>query len=82
MSENDMTAPTNPYADWPLHHLLFVKLRDGGGGAANLAQGVADLHGISVDELKAYCRQAGDEWLARDGALTEINQPVYDWAKR
>ena len=34
MSENDMTAPTNPYADWPLHHLLFVKLRDGGGGAA------------------------------------------------
>lgn len=82
MSENDMSAPKNPFSDWPLHHLLFVKLRDGGEGAANLAQGVADLHGISVDELKAHCRQAGDEWIARDGGLTEINQPVYDWAKR
>lgn len=81
MSENDMSAPNNPYADWPLHHLLFVSVRDGG-GPVQAAHGVAELHGITLDELKAHCRQAGDEWLARDGSLTEINQPVYDWAKR
>lgn len=53
MSENDMTAPTNPFEGLPLHHLLFLKIRDGGG--AKVAHGVAEQHGISVDELKALC---------------------------
>jgi hypothetical protein len=74
-----MPDPRNPYADWPLHHLLFVKVRDGG-GPHQVAHGVAELHGITLDELKAECRKTGEEWLARDGALDQINQPVYDWA--
>ncbi|MHC8346734.1 hypothetical protein [Pseudomonas sp. RT6P73] len=81
MDETEMSAPNNPFADRPLHHLLFVKLRNGGWGPASLAPGVADRHGISVEELKAHCRLTGEEWLARDGALTEAGQRVYDWAK-
>ena len=74
-----MTDTHNPYADWPIHHLLFVKVRDGGGPSA-VAHGVAELYGITLDELKAECRKTGDEWLARDGSLNQINQRVYDWA--
>ncbi|CZT26422.1 hypothetical protein [Pseudomonas cerasi] len=70
----------NPYADWPLHHLVFVKVRDGGGPAA-IAHSVAQVHGIRVDELKALCRKTGDEWIARDGTLDPINQAVYIWAQ-
>lgn len=80
MSENDMTAPTNPFEGLPLHHLLFLKIRDGGG--LNVAHGVAGLHRITVDELKAYCRKAGDELIAERGALQVYEQPVYDWAKK
>jgi hypothetical protein len=76
-----MTAPNNPYADWPLHHLLFVKVRDGG-GPVKVAPGVAELHGITLDELKAACRKTAEEWLARDGELAQENKPVYDWALR
>ncbi|HHM0560666.1 TPA: hypothetical protein ACRDQR_006089 [Pseudomonas aeruginosa] len=75
-----MTDPRNPYADWPQHHLLFVKVRDGG-GPARAAHGVAEVHGITLDELKAECRKTGEEWLARDGELDSINAPVYEWAR-
>ncbi|MNE91510.1 hypothetical protein D3C80_1891360 [compost metagenome] len=40
-----MSDPRNPYSDWPLLHMLFVKVRDGG-GPAKVAHGVAKLHGI------------------------------------
>jgi hypothetical protein len=79
MSDTDMNAPINPYQDWPLHHLLFVKVRDGG-GPASIAEGVADLHGITLADLKSQCRKTAEEWLARDGKLAAENQPVYDWA--
>lgn len=79
MSENDMTAPTNPFEGLPLHHLLFLKIRDGGGPTA--AHGVAELHGITVEELKAHCRKAGEELIAERGELLVYEQPVYDWAK-
>lgn len=74
-----MTDPRNPYADWPLHHQLLVKVRDGG-DPAMVAHEVAELHGITLDELKAECRKTAEEWLARDGELDSINQPVYAWA--
>lgn len=77
-----MTAPNNPYANWPKHHLMFVALRDGGDAPENLAQSVAIFNGISVEELKAQCRRTGEEWIARDGGLSEVNLRVYDWAKR
>ena len=76
-----MTAPDNLYANWPLHHLMFVALRDGGDSPEHLAPSVAAFHGISVEELKAHCRRTGEEWIARDGGLGEVNQHVYDWAK-
>ncbi len=76
-----MTDNNNPYADWPSHHLLFVKVRDGG-GPEKVAHGVAEVHGITIEELKAECRKTGEEWLARDGELDLINQRVYDWALR
>lgn len=76
-----MSAASNPYANWPLHHLMFVALRDGGDTPANLAEGLAAIHGISVEELKVQCRRTGEEWISRDGGLSEINQRVYAWAK-
>ncbi|CAI8808647.1 hypothetical protein [Pseudomonas zeae] len=75
-----MTAPTNPYEGMPLYHLLFLKLRDGGGACA-CASAVAELHGISVEELKAYCRLAATELIAERGQLLQCEEVVYDWAK-
>lgn len=79
MSENNMTEPTNPFEGLPLHHLLFLKIRDGGG--PKVAHGVAELHGISVDELKAQFRKAGEEILAERGEFLVYERPVVDWAK-
>lgn len=78
MSDTDMTSPTDPLADLPLHQLLFLKIRDGGG--PQVASGVADLHGLTVDEVKAHCQQAGDEILTKR-PLQVYEQSVYDWAK-
>ncbi|CAI8982434.1 DUF2513 domain-containing protein [Pseudomonas zeae] len=80
MNETEMNTSENPLAHRPLHHLLFVKLRNGARGPVHLALSVADRHGISVEQLKAHCRLTGEEWLARDGVLTESSQRVYEWA--
>ncbi|MBD9653566.1 hypothetical protein IB239_01910 [Pseudomonas sp. PDM12] len=74
-----MQPPSNPYADWPLHHLLFVKVRDGG-GPAKIAHSVAELHKITIEQLKAECRKTGDEWLAAGEELEAPDQRVYEWA--
>lgn len=79
MSENDMTAPTARLEDLPLHQLLFLKLRDGG-GAAKVAPGVAELHGITIDELKAHCLKAADE-IRQERPLEVYEEPVVAWAK-
>jgi hypothetical protein len=76
-----MNATRNSNADWQLRHVMFVALRDGGDSPAKLAASLAAMHGISVEELKEQCRQTGEEWIARDGGLSEINQHVYNWAK-
>jgi len=76
-----MIPPLNAFATWPKHHLMFVTLRDGGETLAKLALAVAAIHGISVEELKAQCRRTGEEWITRDGGLSEINQRVYAWAQ-
>lgn len=75
-----MTDSRNPYADWPRHVYLFVCVRDGG-GIVQSAHSVAELHGISIDELKAECRRAGEELIAQDGQLGLPEQRVYDWAR-
>lgn len=71
--------PANPFEGLPLHHLLFLKIRDGG-GAHKAAHGVAELHGITIDELKAACRLAGDELIEERGHLLVYEKPVYEWA--
>lgn len=74
-----MTHNQNPYADWPRHHYLFVCVRDGG-GIVQAAHSVAELHGLSLDELKAQCRRAGEDFIAEAGKLNLPDQRVYDWA--
>ncbi|MHC8346733.1 hypothetical protein [Pseudomonas sp. RT6P73] len=81
MSETSGSTADISVDEWPLPHLLFVKLRNSGKGPASLAPGVAARHGLSVEELKAHCCLTGEQWLARDGALSESSQRVYDWAK-
>lgn len=67
------------FASLPLHHQLFIKLRDGGG--LHQANSIADLHNISIDELKAHCRRAGEELIQERGNLLVYEEPVYSWAK-
>lgn len=74
-----MTDSNNPYADWPRHHYLFVCVRDGG-GVVKTAHAVAQLHGLSIDELKAECRKAGEEFIAEAGKLEQPELRVYEWA--
>lgn len=76
MSENQSS---NPFADLPLHHLLFLKLRDGG-GAAKVAPGVAELHGISIQDLKEHCQRAAEE-IAAERPLEVYEIPVLNWAR-
>jgi len=80
MTDTETSAPKKPFEDLPLHHLLFIKLRDGG-GAAKVAPGVAEMHGITLDELKAQCRVAADELIAERGHLLVYEEPVLAWAK-
>lgn len=49
MTDTGTSAPKNPFEDLPLHRLLFLKLRDVG-DSAKVAPGVAEIHGITLDE--------------------------------
>lgn len=73
---------SNSFAKLPLHHQLFLKVRDGGGSAR--APGIAELHEITVEELKAHCRQAGKELIAEKKANNQELEPyeitVINWA--
>lgn len=42
----------NAFASLPLHHPLFVRVRDGGG--LHRASSAANLHNISIGELKPH----------------------------
>lgn len=75
-----MNDPQNPVAGLPLHHIQFLAVRDGG-GPQKVAHGVAELHGLTLEELKANCRRAAEELIQERGALLEYEQPVYDWAR-
>ncbi|MNV17248.1 hypothetical protein D3C71_1080320 [compost metagenome] len=72
-----MQPNKNPYEGMPLHQYLFLCVRDGGLGART---SVAELHGITVDELKAHCKRAGEEILAERGEFLVYEKPVYEWA--
>lgn len=62
--------------EMPLHQYLFLCVRDGGRAARS---GVAEVHGITVDELKAHCKRAGEEILA-EREFAAYEKPVYEWA--
>lgn len=77
MTDTETSAPRNLLEDLPLYHLLFPKQRDGG-GAAKVAPGVAEMHGITLDELKPLCRVAAEELITERGHLLVYAEPVLD----
>jgi hypothetical protein len=81
MNDPQVDTPDNPLADRPLHHLLFVKLRNSALLPGLAAPAVAARHALTMDEVKAHCRVAAEAWRAREGALDDNGQRVYDWAR-
>lgn len=74
-----MPQHIEPYFGWPRHVYLFVCVRDGG-GVEKTAAAVAQLHDISIEQLKAECKRAGDEYIAEHGPLQQPELRVYQWA--
>lgn len=74
-----MSDASDPLDDIPAHRLQFLAVRDGGG--PKNAQNIADVHGITVDQLKASCLQAAEEYLEANGFLQSYEQSVLNWAK-
>ncbi len=64
--------------DVPAYHMQFLAIRDGGG--PKNAQIVADVHKITVEQLKANCRQVAEEYRQANGFLQSYEQSVLDWA--
>lgn len=60
---------------------IFNSLAFAMGGLEKAAVGVADVHGITLEQSKANCRQAAEELIAERGHLQPHEQPVYDWAR-
>jgi hypothetical protein len=73
-----MSDSKNPFEGAPVHHMQFLGIRDGGG--PKNANSVAALHGITVEQLKANCRQAAEEIREVNGSLQPYEQSVLDWA--
>jgi len=72
-------AQKSVLSDLPMHHLLFLKVRDGGG--PSVAHSIAELHEISVDAVKQACRIACEEQLRERGELQPYEVSVYNWAR-
>lgn len=73
-----MSESKSPFEGTPPYHMQYLAIRDGGG--PKNAHGVADLHGITVEELKANCRRAAEEYRQANGFLEPYEQSVLDWA--
>lgn len=74
-----MQKNENPFANMPRHHYLFMCVRDGG-GVEKTAHALTLLHEISMEDLKAQCRKAGEEHIAATGGIQEPELRVYNWA--
>jgi hypothetical protein len=81
MIDNDTSKPINQFEGVSRHQMMFLNLRDGGGTPAQRGATVAEFYGVTLDELKASCRKAGDELIAERGELLVYETPVYEWAK-
>lgn len=70
--------------DIPPYYMQYLAVRDGGdggdGGDAKIADRVAEVHGISIQQLKANCLRAADEYRQDNGNLLPFEQAVLDWA--
>lgn len=64
--------------DLPPYYLQYLAVRDGGG--AKIADRVAEAHGITIEQLKANCLMAAEEYRQDNGALLPFEQAVLDWA--
>lgn len=68
---NDESAPLSR------HQQVFAHVCTRGG--INMASLIAQQHGLSLDELRALCRQAGAE-LESQARLYPLHRPIYRWA--
>lgn len=73
-----MVKRKNIFDDAPPYFMQYLAMRDGGG--VKNAPHVAEVHGITVDQLKANCRKAAEEYRLLNGALMPYDQAVLDWA--
>jgi len=58
--------------------MQYLAVRDGGG--TKIADRVAEVHGITIEQLKANCLRASEEYLQDNGTLLPYEQAVLDWA--
>jgi hypothetical protein len=58
--------------------MQYLAVRDGGG--AKIADRVAEVHGITIEQLKASCLRAAEEYRQDNGTLLPFEQAVLDWA--
>jgi hypothetical protein len=73
-----MVDRNDPSQDTSSYYMQYLAVRDGGG--AKIANHVAEVHGITIDQLKANCRKAAEEYRLHNGGLMSYDQAVLDWA--
>ncbi|HJE67106.1 MULTISPECIES: hypothetical protein [Pseudomonas] len=74
-----MAKSKDRFEDAPPYYMQYLAVRDGGG--AKIAHHVAEVHGITIEQLKANCRRAAEEYRLHNGALMSYDQAVLDWAE-
>ena len=73
-----MSTSQDPFEGIPPYYMQYLAVRDGGG--TKIAERVVEVHGITIEQLKANCRRAADEYRRRNGTLMPYEQAVVDWA--
>lgn len=73
-----MVEKKDPFESAPPYYMQYLAIRDGGG--EKIANHVAEVHGITIEQLKDNCRRAAEEYRLHNGALMSYDQAVLDWA--
>lgn len=73
-----MVERKDPFESASPYYMQYLAIRDGGG--AKIAYHVAEVHGITIEQLKANCRKAAEEYRLYNGSLMSYDQAVLDCA--